>query len=116
MGFGLGGRYSEEIVEIMSKCCADIAVAEFQQFDHINDLATTPDDYFQIVEGKTAGPLQQSCKAAALMLDAIHSKRKKCTNLDYNWGLLSNLLMTYLICTVMTDLVNLKELMSMKER
>ena len=67
MGFGLGGRYEEKIVEIMSKCCADIAVAEFKQFDHINDLSTNPDDYFQIVKGKTAGPFAAGCKAAAMI-------------------------------------------------
>ena len=83
MGFGLGGRYSEEIVEIMSKCCADIAVAEFQQFDHINDLATTPDDYFQIVEGKTAGPFAAGCKAAALIAGCDAEQAEKM----YEFGL-----------------------------
>ena len=44
-GFGLGGRYEENIVRLMAKCCADIAVAEFHQLDHVLNLATSPEDY-----------------------------------------------------------------------
>lgn len=83
MGFGLGGRYEERIVEIMSKCCADIAVAEFKQFDHINDLSTNPDDYFEIVEGKTAGPFAAGCKAAAMIAGCDDETAQKM----YDFGL-----------------------------
>ena len=114
MGFGLGGRYSEEIVDIMSKCCADIAVAEFQQFDHINDLRQRQMIIFKL--------LRQNCwsfaagrKAAALIAGCDAASRKD-VRIWVTIGLLSNLLMIYLIYTEMTDLVNLGELMSMKER
>lgn len=66
-GFGLGGRYDEKIVRIMSKCCADIAISEFEQLDHILDLKTSPEDYLQIVRGKTAGPFAAGCQAAGLI-------------------------------------------------
>ena len=48
-GFWLGGRYEEHIVRIMAQCCADIAVSEFDQLDHVLNLATSPEDYLSIV-------------------------------------------------------------------
>lgn len=66
-GFGLGGRYEEHIVRLMAKCCADIAVAEFHQLDHVLNLATSPEDYLAIVRGKTAGPFAAGCNAAGLV-------------------------------------------------
>ena len=66
-GFGLGGRYDENIVRLMAKCCADIAVAEFHQLDHVLNLATSPEDYLSIVRGKTAGPFAAGCLAAGLV-------------------------------------------------
>jgi geranylgeranyl pyrophosphate synthase len=66
-GFGLGGRYEENIVRLMAKCCADIAVAEFHQLDHVLNLATSPEDYLSIVRGKTAGPFAAGCQAAGLV-------------------------------------------------
>ena len=66
-GFGLGGRYSSQIVEIIARCCANIAVSEFHQLDHVLNLATTPEDYISIVKGKTAGPFAAGCHAAGLI-------------------------------------------------
>ena len=66
-GFGLGGRYDEHIVRLMAKCCADIAIAEFHQLDHVLNLATSPEDYLAIVRGKTAGPFAAGCQAAGLV-------------------------------------------------
>ena len=69
-GFGLGGRYDEEIVSLMAECCAQIASAELMQLRHIGNLATTPEDYYHIISGKTAGPFEAGCKAAALVAGA----------------------------------------------
>lgn len=66
-GFGLGGRYDETIVKLMAQCCANIAIAEFHQLDHVLNLATTPEDYLDIVRGKTAGPFAAGCQAAGLV-------------------------------------------------
>ena len=66
-GFGLGGRYSEQIVSIIARCCANIAVSEFHQLDHVLNLATSPEDYLSIVKGKTAGPFASGCYAAGLV-------------------------------------------------
>ncbi|RJU95608.1 MAG: polyprenyl synthetase family protein [Candidatus Poseidoniales archaeon] len=66
-GFGLGGRYSEQIVTVIARCCADIAVSEYHQLDHVLNLATSPEDYLSIVRGKTAGPFAAGCYAAGLV-------------------------------------------------
>ena len=66
-GFGLGGRYSEQIVSVIARCCANIAVSEFHQLDHVLNLATSPEDYLSIAKGKTAGPFASGCYAAGLV-------------------------------------------------
>lgn len=66
-GFALGGRYSAQIVSIIARCCANIAVSEFHQLDHVLNLATSPEDYLSIVRGKTAGPFASGCYAAGLV-------------------------------------------------
>ena len=66
-GFGLGGIYDERIVKIMADCCAKIASAELDQYKHIHDISTTPEDYFKIIEGKTAGPFSSGCEASAIV-------------------------------------------------
>jgi len=66
-GFGLGGRYDEHIVNIMAHCCAEIAAAEYRQLNKVLDISTTPEDYFSIVKGKTAGPFAAGCQAAGLV-------------------------------------------------
>ncbi|MBT6254572.1 MAG: polyprenyl synthetase family protein, partial [Euryarchaeota archaeon] len=66
-GFGLGGIYEENIVRIMAQCCANIAVSEFDQLDHVLNLTTSPEDYLSIVRGKTAGPFSAGCHAAGLV-------------------------------------------------
>ena len=73
-GFGLGGRYEEHIVRIMAQCCADIAVSEFDQLDHVLNLATSPEDYLSIVRGKTAGPFSAGCHAAGLVAGLSEEK------------------------------------------
>ena len=69
-GFGLGGRYEKEVVDVMAHYCSKLASAEFTQIDHILDLSTSPEDYLEIVSGKTAGPFAAGCKGAALIAKA----------------------------------------------
>jgi len=67
LGFSLAGRYDENIVRNVAKYCADIAVSEFDQLDHVLDLTTSPEDYLSIVRGKTAGPFAAGCYAAGII-------------------------------------------------
>jgi len=69
-GFALGGRFSQRIVGLIADCCARIATAELKQLDHVGDLGTTPEDYYAIIEGKTAGPFAAGCEAAAVVAGA----------------------------------------------
>tara|TARA_B100001750_G_scaffold214177_1_gene197172 strand:+ start:33 stop:1013 length:981 start_codon:yes stop_codon:yes gene_type:complete len=70
MGFGIGGCYEERIVHIIAETCASIATGELKQIQHISDLSTTPEDYYDIVRGKTAGPFASACECAAIIAGA----------------------------------------------
>ena len=74
MGCGLGGRYEERIVRIMAESCAGIAAGELKQIQHISDLSTTPEDYYEIVRGKTAGPFAAGAECAAIIAGATEEE------------------------------------------
>ncbi|MEE3200821.1 MAG: polyprenyl synthetase family protein [Candidatus Thermoplasmatota archaeon] len=66
LAFSLGGRCEERIVERMGEAAANIAAGELLQLKHIGDLGTTPEDYYAIIDGKTAGPFASACSCAAM--------------------------------------------------
>ena len=70
MGFGFCGGYDERLVRIMAETCAAIAAGELKQIQHISDLSTTPEDYYEIVRGKTAGPFASAAEGAAIIAGA----------------------------------------------
>ena len=73
-GFGLGGKYEDPIVRIVADYCAKIASSELKQLSHINDLSTTPEDYYSIVKGKTAGPFAAGCEVAGIVAGATENE------------------------------------------
>jgi geranylgeranyl pyrophosphate synthase len=70
LGFGLGGRHDDRVVERVAEACGRIATGELQQLEHIGNLATTPEDYYTIVDGKTAFPFASGCWGAAVIAKA----------------------------------------------
>jgi geranylgeranyl pyrophosphate synthase len=102
-GFGLGGRYNESIVTLMARCCANIAVSEFHQLDHVLNLATTPEDYLSV-------------KRLVLWRGYLKRTQKPLNALECNSELRSNLLMIFWIYEAMNGWANLVEPMSMKEK
>jgi geranylgeranyl pyrophosphate synthase len=54
----------------MAETCANIASGELLQHEHIGNLATTPEDYYSIIDGKTAGPFATACSCAAIIAGA----------------------------------------------
>ena len=76
-GFGLGGQYEKSVVDVMAHYCSKLASAEFTQIDHILDLSTNPEDYLEIVKGKTAGPFAAGCKGAGLIANASQEACEK---------------------------------------
>ncbi|RAH16144.1 MAG: hypothetical protein CMB56_001545 [Methanobacteriota archaeon] len=83
VGFGLGGQYEKDIVDIMSETCSKMASAELKQIEHIHDTSTTIDDYYSIIEGKTAGPFASGCKAVAILT----GQDKKTQDALFNFGM-----------------------------
>ena len=67
LGFELGAKYDERVVGRVRDACAGIASGEILQFEHIHDLNTRPEDYYAIIDGKTAGPFASGCSSAAMI-------------------------------------------------
>ena len=67
LGFELGAKYDERVVGSVRDSCAGIASGEILQFEHIHDLNTRPEDYYAIIDGKTAGPFASGCSSAAMI-------------------------------------------------
>tara|TARA_B100001029_G_C14967397_1_gene398131 strand:- start:315 stop:1004 length:690 start_codon:yes stop_codon:yes gene_type:complete len=74
LGFELGAKYEERIVGQVRESCAGIASGEILQFHHINDLSTSPEDYYEIIDGKTARPFASGCSSAAMVASASEEK------------------------------------------
>ena len=73
-GYALGGQYNQDIVTNIANCCSSIAVSEFSQIDHIQNLKTSPEDYISIVKGKTAGPFSSGCRSAGVVAKATEQQ------------------------------------------
>ena len=73
-GYALGGQYNQDIVTNIANCCSSIAVSEFSQIDHIQNLKTSPEDYIGIVKGKTAGPFSSGCRSAGVVAKATEEE------------------------------------------
>jgi len=70
LGFAKGGTYDLDVVDLIASGCTNVARGELQQFDHIGDLSTTPEDYYSIIDGKTVAPFATGAKCAALVAGA----------------------------------------------
>jgi len=66
LGFKLGAGYSSEIVKRVGESCAGVASGEILQFKHVRNLNTKPEDYYAIVDGKTAGAFACGCSCSAI--------------------------------------------------
>ena len=86
-GFSLGGRYDTVIVDILSVYCCDLASAEFSQLDHVMDLGTSPENYLDIVRGKTAGPFRAGCEAAAIVAGSSIENSKSLARFGQELGI-----------------------------
>ena len=70
LGFGLGGHNDDRVVERIASTCGGLASGEILQMEHIGNLSTTPEDYYAIVDGKTAHPFASACWGAAITANA----------------------------------------------
>jgi octaprenyl-diphosphate synthase len=86
-GFELGGGYGKDVVEIVARCCSDIASAELKQLTHISDLSTTPRDYEEVVKGKTAGPFSAGCRVAGILAGCSPEQVESLTNFGMQLGI-----------------------------
>lgn len=86
-GFEMGGWYGKDIVDIVARCCSNIASAELKQLSHISDLSTTPQDYEEVVIGKTAGPFSAGCRVAGILAGCSPEQVEALTNFGMQLGI-----------------------------
>jgi len=70
LGYSIGGNFDDEVKSRIAETCVNIATGELLQFNHIGDLTTTPEDYYAIIDGKTAGPFANGCACGAIVAGA----------------------------------------------
>ena len=70
LGYEMGSRFGSEIIDRVGASCSRMASSEILQFKHINDLSTRPEDYYDIIDGKTAGPFATGGSSAAIIAGA----------------------------------------------
>ncbi len=80
LGFEFGAKYDDRVVGNVRDSCAAIASGEILQFKHINDLSTSPEDYYRIIDGKTARPFASGGACAAMVANASQEI------IDASWG------------------------------
>jgi octaprenyl-diphosphate synthase len=66
-GFRLGGSLSQELVDIIANACTGMAESEILQGQHERNPSTPLDVYFNIIEGKTAKPIEAGAKTGAIL-------------------------------------------------
>lgn len=69
MGFRLIGATAPEIVDYIVDASAAMGAGEFVQKEFEHKSEVTPDDYFEIIEGKTAKIFSASAKSGAFLAD-----------------------------------------------
>lgn len=70
MGFRLIGAAAPEIVDFIVEASAAMSSGEFIQKKFENKSAVTEEDYFEIIEGKTASLISSSAKSGSFLADA----------------------------------------------
>ena len=70
LGYEMSARFGSEIIDRVGASCSRMASSEILQFKHINDLSTKPEDYYAIIDGKTAGPFATGGSCSAIVAGA----------------------------------------------
>ena len=65
--FQIGGKFEAEIVDLTAQVCTALAEAEIVQRRRAGDLATTREDYLEIVRRKTGMPISAGARIGALL-------------------------------------------------
>lgn len=67
--FHIGGKFDEELVDMVADCCKYLAEGEMIQYTHREDTDLSVDEYLRIIEGKTAYPIRASAQVGAFIAE-----------------------------------------------
>jgi len=66
-GFAIGGKFSDDIVDLTAQACTSLAEGEIRQKRHMGDLSISEGEYIDIIRRKTAMPISVGAKIGALL-------------------------------------------------
>jgi octaprenyl-diphosphate synthase len=76
-----------EILKVMSKATTDLAEGEILELLKTSDAQTTEEEYFEVIEAKTAVLLSAACEVGALLGGVDREKRSALRDFGYHIGM-----------------------------
>lgn len=76
-----------EILKVMSKATTDLAEGEILELLKTSDAHTTEEEYFEVIEAKTAVLLSAACEVGALLGGVDQKKRAALRDFGYHIGM-----------------------------
>ncbi len=85
--FELLSEYNKEIRDTITGACISQAIGEIIQSQNIQNVKLSEQDYLNIIEQKTAGPISASSKAGGLMAGASEKDTELLSDYGLNMGI-----------------------------
>ncbi len=85
--FELLSEYNKEIRDVITGACISQAIGEIIQSQNIQNVLLSEQDYLNIIEQKTAGPISASSKAGGLMAGASEKDNELLSDYGLNMGI-----------------------------
>lgn len=76
-----------DIISVMANITAQMSQGEIDQMEKKGDLTLTPDDYFKVIERKTAVLIQGACQSGAILAKAGKDKQDALKAYGYHIGM-----------------------------
>jgi len=67
-----------DVLKLLSDTTAKIAEGEVKQLMHVGDTSLSQDDYFKVIEYKTAVLFSAACEGAAILANSSTTQREAC--------------------------------------
>lgn len=83
--FEIASEYPAIIMKLTADICSRLAEGEFIQERHLRNFHTTEEEYFEIIEKKTALPLSLAARVGSLMADGQYEE--SLARFGYNVGI-----------------------------
>ncbi len=86
-GFAIGGKFSDQIVDLTATVCAGLAEGEISQKKRVGDVNLAQEDYLAIIRRKTAMPISASAQVGAILAGAPPDLVSSMADYGYSLGM-----------------------------